>query len=55
MKQGGIIQISEREKLKIALSRNYEERFELLMKLIRIDSMLKNAKIIYPNKDSKRI
>jgi len=43
-----VLQLSEQEKLKIALSRSYEERFFILMKLIRIDRMLKQSKIIYP-------
>ena len=33
-------------KVKTPLERTYTERFEFLMKLIRINSMLKNAKII---------
>jgi hypothetical protein len=32
--------------VKAALERTYTERFEFLMKLIRIGAMLKNAKII---------
>lgn len=48
MEKKKVIQLSEQEKLKIALSRSYEERFFMLMKLIRIDRMLKQAKIIYP-------
>lgn len=28
----------------------YEQRFQLLMKLIRVDFMIKSAKIIYPKK-----
>jgi len=47
MEKKKIIQLSEEEKLKIALSRSYEERFFMLMKLIRIDKMLKQAKIIH--------
>jgi hypothetical protein len=39
---------TEEDKVKIALNRSYTERFQLLMKLIRINKMLKNAKIIYP-------
>ena len=35
----------ETEKLKENLSRSYEERFLMLMKLIKIDRMLKSAKI----------
>ncbi|MBA3706641.1 MAG: hypothetical protein H0W84_12300 [Bacteroidetes bacterium] len=38
---------NESRKLEKALSRTHTERFELLMKLIRIDKMLKNAKIIH--------
>lgn len=48
MEKKKVIQLSEEEKLKIALSRSHEERFFMLMKLIRIDKMLKQAKIIYP-------
>lgn len=36
---------------KINTSKNiYEQRFQMLMKLIRIDKMLKSAKIINPKK-----
>lgn len=35
----------EISKLKENLSRTYEERFLMLMKLIKIDRMLKSAKI----------
>lgn len=38
--------ITEEDKLQIALNRTYTERFEMLMKLIRIDRMLKSAKIV---------
>ena len=38
--------ISEEEKLKKKLNRSYSERFHLLMKLIRINKMLKRAIII---------
>ncbi len=48
MEKKKVLQYSEQEKLKIALSRSYEERFFMLMKLIRIGRMLKSAKIIYP-------
>ena len=41
-----ITHLSEEERLKKALSLTYTERFELLMKLIRIDRMLRSAKII---------
>ena len=53
MEKKEVLLLSEKEKLKIALSRSYEERFYILMKLIRINSMLKNAKIIYPDKNLK--
>ena len=42
--------ITESEKFQIALNRTYTERFEMLMKLIRIGRMLKTAKIIEPEK-----
>lgn len=42
--------ISEEEKYRIRANRTYTERFEMLMKLIRIDRMLKSAKIIEPEK-----
>jgi hypothetical protein len=29
----------------------YEQRFEMLMKLIRIDRMLRSAKIVHKDKD----
>jgi hypothetical protein len=29
----------------------YEQRFEMLMKLIRIDKMLRSAKIVHMDKD----
>ena len=38
--------ISEKEKDKINAARSYTERFELLMRLIRINRILKSAKII---------
>lgn len=41
-------QQKENEKIRKSLDRSYSERFYLLMKLIRIDKMLKRAKIIYP-------
>ncbi len=40
---------TEDEKKSIAMQRSYTERFRLLMKLIRISNMLKNAKIIDSN------
>jgi hypothetical protein len=42
--------ITEEEKIKIAANRTYTERFEMLMKLIRISRMLKSAQIINPAK-----
>ncbi len=42
--------VSEEEKLKIILNRTHTERFHMLMKLIRINQMLRRAKIIYPEK-----
>ncbi len=44
---------NESEKLKKALARTYTERFELLMKLIRIDKMLKSATIV-PAKETDK-
>ena len=41
--------LSEEEKISIAMKRRYTERFRLLMKLIRINNMLKTAKIIESN------
>jgi len=32
----------------------YEQRFEMLKKLIRIDQMLRSAKIIHKDKESKK-
>ena len=43
----GFVQISEEEKLKKRLQMTYEERFRLMMRLIRIQQVLKNAKIIH--------
>lgn len=42
--------VTEEENLKIIANRTYEERFKMLMKLIRIGAMLKTAKIIHPKK-----
>jgi hypothetical protein len=42
--------ITEEEKIRIAANRSYTERFEMLMKLIRISRMLKSAKIIETTK-----
>lgn len=44
--------ISDEEKRKIARNRTPTERFDLLMRLIRIDQMLRKAKIINPTKNS---
>ena len=52
MEKKEVLQLNEQQKLKIALSRSHEERFYMLMKLIRINSMLKSAKIVYPDKKS---
>lgn len=41
---------SEEELMQIRLKRTYEERFRILMQLIRVNKMLKAAKIIYPEK-----
>ncbi len=38
--------ITEEESKEIAMNRTYTERFRMLMKLIRIDRMLRNAKIV---------
>ena len=38
--------ITEEEKTQIALNRIYSQRFEMLIKLIRIDRMLKSAKMV---------
>jgi hypothetical protein len=42
--------LSEEDKRKIALSRTHQERFDLLMRLIRISKMLGQAEISYPEK-----
>jgi hypothetical protein len=47
MSQNKKIFITEEEKAVLAMKRSYTERFRLLMKLIRVSNMLKNAKIIY--------
>ncbi len=41
---------SEEELFQIRMNRTYEERFRILMQLIRVGNMMKNAKIIYPDK-----
>ncbi len=46
--------ISEEEKRKIALNRSPTERFDLLMRLIRIDKMLRSAKIVHQSIDLKK-
>lgn len=43
-KKTGIVSKEERDQ--IILNRTYTERFEMLMKLIKIGRMLKTAKII---------
>jgi hypothetical protein len=40
----------ELARLKEAAKKTYTERFHALMRLIRISSMLSNAKIVYPAK-----
>lgn len=46
MKPDKKIFTTEEEKLKSRLTMSYTERFHLLMRLIRISKMLKNATII---------
>lgn len=41
---------SEEELLQIRLKRTYEERFKILMQLIRLNKLLKTAVITYPEK-----
>ena len=41
---------SEEELFEIRMNRTYEERFRILMELIRLNKMMKRAKIIYPDK-----
>lgn len=41
---------SEEELFQIRMNRTYEERFRILMQLIRVNMKMKNAKIIYPDK-----
>ena len=41
---------SEEELFQIRLKRTYEERFKILMQLIRLNKMLKTAVITYPEK-----
>jgi hypothetical protein len=43
--------VTEKERLMIIAERTYTERFEMLMKLIRIGKMLKSAKIIEEKKN----
>jgi hypothetical protein len=50
MQEDKKILLTEEDKLSIALKRTHTERFQMLMKLIRISSMLKNAKIITSDK-----
>jgi hypothetical protein len=42
--------ISDAEKRKIVRERTFTERYDLLIRLIRIDKMLRNAKIIHNDK-----
>ncbi len=53
MEDQNFINQKESERLKRALARTHTERFKLLMKLIRIDKMLKSAKIIHVNTEEK--
>lgn len=41
---------SEEELFEIRLKRTYEERFKILMQLIRINKLMKKAVITYPEK-----
>jgi hypothetical protein len=45
MEQKKIFHISEEEKLEKALKRTHEERFLMLMKLMKIEKMLKMARV----------
>jgi hypothetical protein len=54
MGEANPFQITEEEKLKKALSRTYEERFFFLMKLIKINKMLRSAKIIHKKAENDR-
>ena len=49
MKRENKILTTEQEKLQIRLAMTHEERFRLLMRLIRLGNKMKNATIIYPN------
>lgn len=40
---------NEEELFQIRMNRTYEERFRILMQLIRVSKMMKNAQIIYPD------
>ncbi|HEY0030407.1 MAG TPA: hypothetical protein VGC65_06595 [Bacteroidia bacterium] len=44
---------SEEELFQIRLNRTHEERFRILMQLIRINKMMKNATITYPEKNGE--
>ncbi len=50
MGRKGLFILSPEERAKIRSQTSYTERFDLLMKLIRISRMLKNVKI-YPAKE----
>jgi len=50
MKPAKKVIVNEQEREQIILNRTYTERFEMLMKLIRIARMLKSAKIIEAEK-----
>ncbi len=41
---------SEEELFQIRLHRSYEERYKILMQLIRMSRMIRTAKISYPEK-----
>jgi hypothetical protein len=41
---------SEEELFRIRLKRTYEERFKILMQLIKVNKMMKKAVITYPEK-----
>ncbi|MCC6369657.1 MAG: hypothetical protein IT236_01490 [Bacteroidia bacterium] len=51
MEQEKLPFVNEEEKLKIRLERSHEERFRILMKLIRINKKIRTAKVVAPNTD----